>query len=155
MPDEPMDRPPRGDTTQDVEEVKNQEGRAPPRGFLRRHWGKLTLLTLVAGPILVITLWTALALSYSYSKGDRTGYVQKFSKKGWVCKTWEGELAMVSMPGTLTQVFPFTVRDDAVAAKVNAVAGKRVALTYEEHPGLPLSCFGETSYFVTDVRPLE
>ena len=155
MPDEPIDRPPRGNTTQDVEEVKDQERPQKRAGFLRRHWGKLTLLTLVAGPILVITLWTALALSYSYSKGDRTGYVQKFSKKGWVCKTWEGELAMVSMPGTLTQVFPFTVRDDAVAAKVNAAAGKRVALTYEEHPGLPLSCFGETIYFVTDVRPLE
>ena len=155
MPDEPMDRPPRGDTTQVVEEVKDQERPQKRAGFLRRHWGKLTLLTLVAGPILVITLWTVLALSYSYSKGDRTGYVQKFSKKGWVCKTWEGELAMVSMPGTLTQVFPFTVRGEAVAAKVNAAAGKRVALTYEEHPGLPLSCFGETRYFVTDVRPLE
>jgi hypothetical protein len=155
MPDEPMDRPPRGYTTQDGEEVKGQERPQTRAGFLRRHWGKLTLLILVAGPILVITLWTAVALSYSYSKGDRTGYVQKFSKKGWVCKTWEGELAMVSMPGTLTQVFPFTVRDDAVAAKVNAAAGRRVALTYEEHPGLPLSCFGETRYFVTDVRPLE
>lgn len=155
MPDEPLDRPPRGYTTQDVDEIKPQEREQREHGFFRRHWGKLTLLTLVAGPLVVLTLWTALALSYSYSKGDRTGYVQKFSKKGWICKTWEGELAMVSMPGTLAQVFPFTVRDDAIAAKVNSAAGKRVALTYEEHPGLPLSCFGETRYFVTDVRPLE
>jgi hypothetical protein len=155
MPDEPMDQPPRGYTTQDVEEVKNQEPVLKRSGFLRRNWGKLTLLTLVAGPILVITLWTALALSYSYSKGDRAGYVQKFSKKGWLCKTWEGELAMVNLPGQVAQVFPFTVREDAVAAKVTAAAGKRVALTYEEHPGVPLSCFGETRYFVTNVRTLE
>lgn len=155
MPDEPMGQPPRGYTTQDVEQVKNPEPVAKRGGFLRRNWGKLTLLTLVAGPILVITLWTVVALSYSYSKGDRAGYVQKFSKKGWLCKTWEGELAMVNLPGQVAQVFPFTVRDDAVAAKVTAAAGKRVALTYEEHPGVPLSCFGETSYFVTDVRTLE
>ncbi len=155
MPDEPMDRPPRGDTTQGVEEVRNPERAQKQGGFFRRHWGKLTLLTLVAGPILVLSIWTALALAYSYSKGDRTGYVQKFSSKGWVCKTWEGELAQVNLPGQPATIFLFTVRDDAVAAKVNAVAGKRVALTYEEHPGLPLSCFGETRYFVTAVRPLE
>ncbi|HEY7568446.1 MAG TPA: hypothetical protein VH762_12785 [Gemmatimonadaceae bacterium] len=155
MPDEPMDQPPRGYTTQDVEPVKNQEPVAKRDGFLRRNWGKLTLLTLVAGPILVITLWTVIALSYSYSTGDRAGYVQKFSKKGWLCKTWEGELAMVNLPGQVAQFFSFTVRDDAVAAKVTAAAGKRVALTYEEHPGVPISCFGETRYFVTNVRTLE
>lgn len=154
MPDEPMDTPPRGITTEDVAQIRVEE---PPRkrGFVRKNWGKLTLLTLVAGPVLVLSIWTAIALSYSYSKGDRAGYVQKFSRKGWLCKTWEGELAMVNLPGQVAQIFPFTVRDDAVAAKVNAAAGKRVALTYEEHPGIPISCFGETSYFVTGVRTLE
>ncbi|MGQ0640268.1 MAG: hypothetical protein ACT4P6_05770 [Gemmatimonadaceae bacterium] len=155
MSDEPLDRPPRGLNTEDVEEIRKEDRAPRQRGFLRRHWGKLTLLTMVAGPILVLSIWTALALGYSYSKGDRTGYVQKFSRKGWLCKTWEGELAQVNLPGQPAQIFNFTVRDVAVAAKVNAVAGKRVALTYEEHPGIPLSCFGETSYFVTDVRPLE
>lgn len=154
MPDEPMDRPPRGFTTQDLDEIKTQ---APveKRSVLRRHWGKLTLLTLVGGPILVVSLWTAIALAFSYSTGDRVGYVQKFSLKGWLCKTWEGELAMVSMPGTVAQIFPFTVRDDAIAAKVNAAAGKRVAITYEQHIGVPVSCFGETPHFVTGVRTLE
>jgi hypothetical protein len=154
MPDEPMDRPPRAFNTQDVEEVKTVD-RVEKRSVLRRHWGKLTLLTLVGGPILVLSLWTAIALAWSYSTGDRVGYVQKFSRKGWLCKTWEGELAMVSMPGTVAQIFPFTVRDNAVAAKVNAAAGKRVAITYEEHVGMPTSCFGETQYFVTGVRTLE
>ena len=154
MPDEPMDRPPRAFNTQDLDEIKPQVT-VPKRSVLRRNWGKLTLLTLVGGPILVLSLWTAIALSWSYSTGDRVGYVQKFSRKGWLCKTWEGELAMVSMPGTVAQIFPFTVRDDAVAAKVNAAAGKRVAITYEEHVGMPTSCFGETQHFVKDVRTLE
>jgi hypothetical protein len=157
MPDEPLDRPPRGLNTGDVEEIRTEERGERgerKRGFVRRNWGKMTLLTLVAGPLLVLTVWTALALNFSYSKGDRTGYVQKFSKKGWLCKTWEGELAMVNLPGQVAQLFQFTVRDDAIAAKVNAAAGKQVALTYEEHPGIPLTCFGETRHFVTDVRPL-
>lgn len=155
MPDEPLESPPRGYTTEDVEEVRTQDRAEKKRGFVRRNWGKLTLLTLVAGPLLVLSIWTAIALAFSYSTGDRVGYVQKFSRKGWLCKTWEGELAMVSMPGTVAQIFPFTVRDDAIAAKVNAAAGKRVALTYEQHLGVPVSCFGETTHFVTDVRPLE
>lgn len=154
MPDEPMDRPPRALNTEDLDEIKTQET-PKRRSMLRRNWGKLTLLTLVGGPILVLSLWTAIALAWSYSTGDRVGYVQKFSRKGWLCKTWEGELAMVSMPGTAAQIFPFTVRDDAVAAKVNAAAGKKVAITYEQHVGMPTSCFGETQHFVTAVRTLE
>jgi hypothetical protein len=155
MPDEPLERPPRGYTTKDVEEIRTQERVERKRSFVRRNWGKLALLTLVVGPLFILSIWTAIALAYSYSTGERAGYVQKFSHKGWLCKTWEGELAMVTFPNTVAQIFPFTVRDDAVAAKVSAASGKRVTLTYEEHPGIPLSCFGETRYFVTDVRPLE
>jgi hypothetical protein len=98
--------------------------------------------------------WIALALSYSYSEGDRAGYVQKFSRKGWVCKTWEGELAMANLPGAMPEIFAFTVRDEAVAARVTASMGQRVALRYEEHRGLPTTCFGDTVHFVTDVRPV-
>jgi hypothetical protein len=80
------------------------------------------------------------------------GYVWK---KGWVCKTWEGELAMVSMPGSAPEIFAFSVRDDAVAEKINRTIGKRVALIYDQHKGVPSKCFGETEYFVTDIRPVE
>lgn len=97
--------------------------------------------------------WSALHLSYS--KGERSGYVQKLSKKGWVCKTWEGEMAMVSIPGTTPEIFNFSVRDDAVAAKLNQTIGKRVAISYEQHKGVPTQCFGETDYFVTDVKAVE
>jgi hypothetical protein len=109
-------------------------------------------------PVLLIVLfllYTWFVLSWSYSEGDRAGYIQKFSKKGWLCKTWEGELAMVTMPGTLTEKFYFTVRDDAVAEKLNKHLGKKVSLTYSEHIGIPSSCFGDTGYFVTDIADIE
>ena len=109
----------------------------------------------IVAPILVFTLYTWSALTWSYSTGERAGYVQKFSRKGWICKTWEGELAMVNIPGSLSEKFLFTVRDDKVADYINASLGKRVALSYEQHRGLPTTCFGETDYFVTAVRVVE
>ena len=102
--------------------------------------------------VVLFVLYTWLTLSWSYARGERAGYVQKLSQKGWVCKTWEGELAMVNVPGTLTEKFLFTVREDSVAKKINELLGKRVALSYEQHVGVPSSCFGDTSYFVNDVR---
>ena len=97
---------------------------------------------------LLLTAWFAFALNWSYSSGERAGWVQKFSHKGWVCKTWEGELALVSLPGTTVEKFYFTVHDDALAQKISAAMGKRVSMHYEEKVGLPTSCFGETRYFV-------
>jgi hypothetical protein len=118
----------------------------------RRGLGVAMLLVLgVAG---ACALYVFAALSFSYSSGERAGYVQKFSHKGWVCKTWEGELAMVNLPGTMPEIFRFTVRDDAVAQGLNQSMGRRVALHYEQHRGVPTSCFGETEYFVTAVRPV-
>jgi hypothetical protein len=109
------------------------------------------LLLLVAGGV----LWTWATLSYDYSDGERAGFVQKFSRKGWICKTWEGELALVNLPGAMPEIFHFSVRDDAVAKRIQDVVGKRVALTYEQHIGVPTSCFGETQHFVVDVRVVE
>jgi len=108
--------------------------------------GIVVLVALVAGYFAVVLHW-------SYSTGERAGWVQKFSNKGWLCKTWEGELALVSLPGTSVEKFQFTVRDDTVAAQVNKVMGQRVSLHYEQKVGLPTSCFGETRYYVTGVTP--
>lgn len=112
----------------------------------------LAVVVLIVGGFAAYT-WSALKISYS--SGDRSGYVQKLSKKGWVCKTWEGEMAMVSMPGTAPEIFHFSVRDDAVANKINQALGKRVAIHYEQHKGVPTQCFGETEYFITDVKVVE
>jgi len=116
---------------------------------------KLIIAAVVLVPIVVFALYTWSALNWSYSQGERAGYVQKFSRKGWICKTWEGELAMVNIPGSLSEKFQFTVRDDKIADYVNTSLGKRVALSYEQHVGIPTTCFGETQYFVTAVRVVE
>jgi hypothetical protein len=110
----------------------------------------LILFALVAIGGFVLYVWSALHINYS--DGERAGYVNKFSHKGYLCKTWEGELSMVNLPGTPAQMFEFTVRDAATADKINKSLGQRVRLHYDQHPGLPTSCFGETEYFVTDVQ---
>jgi hypothetical protein len=115
---------------------------------------RFALLFLLCAVVLLV-LYTWAAWSFTYSAGERAGYVQKFSKKGWICKTWEGELAMANLPGAMPEVFDFTVWDDAVAEEINRNMGERVTLHYEQHLGLPSSCFGDTSYFVTEVRRVE
>jgi len=104
--------------------------------------------------VLLAAAWLWLTLQWSYAQGERAGYVQKLSKKGWLCKTWEGEIAMVTMPGAIPDKFEFTVRDEAVAQKINALAGKRVVLIYKQHKFIPTPCFGETEYFINDAREL-
>jgi hypothetical protein len=137
-------------------EPDNHEPRfVPAPGFARRNWGKVTLFTVIVVPILVFTIWAGVALNFSYSSGLRVGFVQKFSKKGWICKTWEGELAMVNMPGAMSQIFSFSVRNDSVAKAINdAMAKGRLELQYEEHRGVPTTCFGETNYYVTGVKSI-
>ncbi len=112
----------------------------------------IALLIIVLVPVVIVALWIWVALGYSYSSGERAGYIQKISKKGWLCKTWEGELAMANLPGTMPQIFTFTVRNDSVARVIEQNAGKQVSLAYEQHRGVPTSCFGETEYFVTRVH---
>jgi hypothetical protein len=114
--------------------------------------GVLIGLLLIA-VVLAAYFWAT--LTWSYSTGERAGWVQKFSRKGWICKTWEGEMAMVSMPGAATEKFFFTVWDDPVAEQINRLMGRRVALHYQQKVGLPTSCFGETRYFVTKVTAVE
>jgi hypothetical protein len=109
----------------------------------------------VVALLVVLGLYILLALSWSYSEGERTGYLQKFSRKGWICKTYEGELAMSTVPGVAPVIWSFTVRDEAVAPQINALAGQRVVLHYEEHRGLPTSCFGDTAYFADRIQALE
>jgi hypothetical protein len=107
----------------------------------------------IAGLLLAVGLWTLFSLNWSYSDGDRGGVLQKFSSKGWICKTYEGELAMYVVPGMAPEIWEFSVRDKAVAAQLSGFVGERVQLHYSEHRGLPTSCFGETSYFVDRVTP--
>ena len=102
--------------------------------------------------VILFVLYLVFVTNWSYASGERAGWVQKLSSKGWLCKTWEGELALVSLPGSTPEKFQFTIWDDKVAEEINKVMGKRVSLHYEQKVGLPTSCFGETRHYVTGVR---
>ena len=123
--------------------------------FILSRTHKLIIAGVIIVPVALLALYTWFVISWTYSTGERAGYVQKFSKKGWVCKTWEGELAMVAIPGSMPEKFYFTVRNDSIAGLINNALGKRVALTYRQHVGVPTTCFGETEYYVGDVKVLE
>ncbi|MEO6421375.1 MAG: hypothetical protein ABIR84_01460 [Candidatus Nitrotoga sp.] len=114
---------------------------------------KTAIVAIVLFAFCAAYLW--FAFTWSYSIGERAGYVQKFSQKGWVCKTWEGELSMMFLPGQVPEKFYFTVRDHNVAEKINRNLSKKVTLDYDQHKGLPTSCFGDTEFFVSDVKILE
>ena len=115
-----------------------------------KRWFWLVVLILLG----VFALYVVFEMNWSYSTGERAGWIQKFSRKGWLCKTWEGEMAMVAMPGTVPEKFDFTVWNESVVEQIKQSMGRRVALTYEQKKGLPTSCFGDTEYWVTSVRVL-
>ena len=127
----------------------------PPKRSRLRKWAIISVLAIILVPAVALTIWSWVALSYTYSDGDRAGYVQKFSRKGWICKTWEGELAQVNIPGAAQERWVFSVRNDSIANIISNSMGQQVSLHYEEKRGIPTSCFGETNYFVTAVRPIE
>jgi hypothetical protein len=120
---------------------------------------QMWLLRITTAVVLFIVLGVAgdllFTLKFAYSSGERVGFVQKISKRGWLCKTNEGELAMVNMAGQQATIFNFTVPDDKVVKDIEALEGHRVALAYEEHRGVPSTCFGDTSYFVVSVRKVD
>ena len=121
---------------------------------VRRHPVLIVLGILVLLPALVFTLWAGITLNYTYSSGERAGFLQKISKRGWLCKTWEGELQLSAIPGSQPEKFDFTTRSDSIAAILNKLNGQRVVLDYEQHVGIPGTCFGDTEYFVVGVRPV-
>lgn len=123
----------------------------PPRPRRRFLWLKIGLPIIIV-PIAAFALWVWGTLGFTYSSGQRTGYVQKLSHKGWMCKTWEGELAMTPVPGAQPQIFDFTIRSDSLAQALEMAAGKQVSLTYAQHKGVPTHCFGDTEYYVESFR---
>jgi len=115
---------------------------------------RYSLLSIVLLVVLV-TAYLYAVFSWSFSKGERVGYIQKFSQKGWICKTWEGELLMLPVPGALTEKFYFTVRDGSIVTKLNNSLGKKVTISYEQHKGIPTNCFGETEYYIVDAKVID
>ncbi|MFO0675918.1 MAG: hypothetical protein U0169_05250 [Polyangiaceae bacterium] len=118
----------------------------------KKKWIRRIVAALFVIVVVVPAAYTWFSLTFVYSSGERVGFVQKISKRGWVCKTFEGDLAMVNMPGQPAAMFSFSVRDAKVVDQIEALAGHKVSLQYEEHSGVPSTCFGDTPYFVTGVR---
>ena len=127
----------------------------PTRKPKRHRWALIVFGVIVVVPVLLMAAWTAIALHWSYSEGNRAGYIQKFSHKGWICKTWEGELQTSNIPGSAPQLFTFSVRDDSVAQQLTQLMGARVTMTYQEHRGVPGTCFAETNYVVTGAKAVQ
>ena len=120
--------------------------------FIRNHKLATSLSTIIALPIIIFVLWVTITLSYTYSTGDRAGFLQKLSKRGWLCKTWEGEMQLTAIPGAAPEKFIFSVRSDSIAEELNKRLGQHVDVTYAQHKGVPSACFGDTEYFITAVR---
>jgi hypothetical protein len=132
--------------------AKQADNGTPPAPRGRGLRALLVLIVVLAGGI---AAWSWVTLSWSYADGERAGVLQKFSHKGWVCKTDEGELAMYIVAGVAPQIWNFTVRDPGVVKQMNSNVGRHVQLHYTEHRGLPSSCFGDTRYFVDKVVPVD
>jgi len=120
--------------------------------FIKKWFKWLGVLLL---PLVLFVIYTFGTLHWVYSAGERAGFVQKISEKGFVCKTYEGELVLVTIPGTQAEKFLFTAKNEAVFNKINETIGQRVRLLYKQHKWIPTSCFGDTEYFVYDVRILD
>ena len=133
-------------------EVPNSVGRRGSRGRFGR-WLTILLLLVIVGT----GLWTWLTLAWAYAEGERAGVLQKFVRRGWVCKTREGEIALYYGggqylgSGASPQLWDFSVRDNSVAEDLSKAVGHRVQLHYTEHPGIPTSCFAETRFLVDKV----
>jgi len=115
------------------------------RGARRLAWSIFLI------PIVLFIAYLLFVLNWTFSDGDRVGYLQKFSHKGWLCKSYEGEMAMTTVPGVAPLIWSFSVWDKAVAEQVNALLGKKVVVHYREFRGIPTDCFGSTDYFVDAV----
>jgi len=153
-----MDEPESPPETEHAEAAESEAtSPAPPirQSFKRRHWGKLLLLAILAVPSVGFAVWTFGTLNWTYSSAQRAGYVQKISRKGWVCKTWEGTLYTDIAKGFRSDSFQFSVRSDSVAHQLEALSGRKVTVHYEQHKGVPTHCFGETEYFVSRVQEIK
>jgi len=134
-----------------TESTSPPEASAPTEPARRRRRWPIVVAGVILIPLLLFAVYVGVALTWSYSEGDRSGNLYKFSRKGWFCKTWEGELNITPTAAGPT-IWKFTVRDEDVAKRVNEALGSNVVLHYSEHRGVPTSCFGETGYYVDGVK---
>ncbi len=123
-----------------------------------KHFFRRLLLFFMLISIITVTI-TFLYFNFTYSEGNRAGMLIKFSTKGFVFKTYEGELNVGSVnPGVGSSVanntWSFSVKDKKLADQLSIMEGKMVRLHYKEKiKNLPWQ--GETKYFVDKVEVLK
>jgi len=119
------------------------------------HSGRKIIIIITLVIVVILSLFFLIA-NYTYSEGNRAGVVVKFSKKGYLLKTYEGELNMGGMgnlPNTAQQnmLWQFSVREQSVADTLMNLEGRKVSLHYKEIiKNMPWQ--GETEYFVDGVK---
>ncbi|HEY0943480.1 MAG TPA: hypothetical protein VGE08_25575 [Steroidobacter sp.] len=112
-----------------------------------RRWAVRILIGVLVLGLLLGAAWTWFTLNWAYSEGERAGILQKFSRRGWLCKTYEGELALYIVGGVAPEIWHFSTRDEQLAKQLTANVGRQMRVHYSEHRGVPTNCFGETPYF--------
>ena len=113
------------------------------------------LTIIVLAILLIFSGWFYWSYYYTYSDGSRSGLLQKFSHKGNVFKTYEGELVLNSLgsnsSGSMSnEKFYFSVDDKLIASKLSSLEGQRVVLHYQEKKN-SLSWRGDSPYIVDSV----
>ena len=111
------------------------------------------------GLVVVIVLIVAIGYfkyGFIYSKGYRAGLLQKFSEKGLIFKTYEGEMILSSVQSNTnvaiaSEKFLFSVTDEMVAKQMEQIQGKQVVVHYKEKNGA-LPWIGDSYYIVDSVR---
>ena len=83
----------------------------------------------------------------TYSEGERSGELVKFSKKGLVCKTWEGQMNTGGVSNGAANTWEFTVEDEGVAKILQNKLGQKIDVNYKQEV-MTGPCRSETNYFV-------
>ncbi|HCE59162.1 MAG TPA: hypothetical protein DER09_15345 [Prolixibacteraceae bacterium] len=106
--------------------------------------------------VIVIAAFIYFKYAFDYSKGYRAGLLQKFSEKGVVFKTYEGEMILSSVQSNAnvaiaSEKFLFSVADESVAKQMEQIQGKNVVVHYREKKGT-LPWRGDSPYIVDSVK---
>jgi len=130
------------------------EEKRPFKSRVRSFFIKVLVVLIILG---AFVLWTC---SWTYSEGTRAGQLIKFSEKGVLFKTHEGELNMGGLrtgdakDGLEGNLWKFSVLDENVVKKLEEAEGKRVKLSYKERYKA-MAWQGDTNYFIVDVEVID
>ena len=135
---------------------KSNDKEAPSRTSVIKKKIKKYLYIAFALFILIIGIWIYFSYFFTYSDGYRAGMLQKFSRKGNIFKTYEGEMILSSVQSNknvalASEKFIFSVSDKNLALQLDSLQGKNVVVHYSEKNNT-LPWRGESTYVVNSVK---